>query len=105
MVEWRCSSHSCFFSGVLHVCLSILYYEDFIIVLVESRCEASGLMWWAAISVCVPFVSSYHVCMITNGSSVNSPLKFIGNQWFCSASESFDRVLLWGDSWCCLIER
>ena len=25
------------------------------------------------------------VCMITNGPSGNSPLKYIGNQWFCSA--------------------
>ena len=39
----RCSSHACFFSGVLHASLSwVHYYGDFIIVSVESRCEASG---------------------------------------------------------------
>ena len=36
------------------------------------------------------------VCLITNGSSGNNPLKFIGNQWFCSAGESFVMVLLVG---------
>ena len=25
------------------------------------------------------------ICMITNGPSGNSPLKYISNQWFCSA--------------------
>ena len=49
------------------------------IVLVESRCEASGLMWWAGLSGCVTFLSICHVCMITNGSSGNNPLIFIGN--------------------------
>ena len=50
VLEWRCSSHACFFSGVLHACLSWLYYyDDLIHVCVESRCEASGLMWWAGL--------------------------------------------------------
>ena len=35
------------------------------------------------------------VCMITNGRSGNSPLKYIGHQWFCSVGESFVMVLLW----------
>ena len=96
-MEWRCSSNACFFSADLHDSLSwVHYYDNFIIVSVESRGEAIGLMWWVGISVCVAFVSICHVCMITNGSSVNSPLKYIGNQWFCSVRESFDRVLLWG---------
>ena len=36
------------------------------------------------------------VCIITNRSSVNNALKFIANQWFCSAGECFVMVLLWG---------
>ena len=80
MLELRCSSCACFFSGVLHDSVSrVHYYDDIIIVSVESRCEASGLMWWAGISVCVMVVSICHVCMITNGSSGNNPLNFIGN--------------------------
>ena len=72
------------------------YSEDFIIVLMESRCEASGLMWWAGIGVCVTFLSNCHVWMIRNGWSGNNLLKYIGNQWFCSAGESFVMVWLWG---------
>ena len=53
-------------------------------------------MWWAWISVCVMVVSICHVCMITNGPSGNSPLKYIGHQSFCSAGEMFVSVLLWG---------
>ena len=97
LLKWRCSSHACFFSGVLHASVSwVHYYDDFIIVSVESRCEAIGLMWWVGISVCVTIESICHVCIITNGPSDISPLTNIGNQWFCSARESFDRVLLWG---------
>ena len=51
----------CWSGGVLLGCSSCLfvllyYYEDFIIDSVESKCEASGLMWWAWISEC-------HVCI------------------------------------------
>ena len=97
VLEWWCSSRACFFWRVLHACLPLLYYyEDLIIVSVESGCEERGLMWWAWISVCLMVVSICHVYTITNGPSGNSPLKYIGNQWFCSARESFVMVLLWG---------
>ena len=44
----------------------------------------------------VMFVSIFHVCMITNGPSGNSPRIDIGSQWFWSAGESFVMGLLWG---------
>ena len=49
MLEWCCSSHACFFLGVLHASVSWVHYSDLIIVSVESRCEASGLIWWAGL--------------------------------------------------------
>ena len=92
VLKWRCSSHACIFWRVLHACLSLLYYyEDVIIVLVESRCEASGLIWWAGISVCVTFISICHVCMITNGPSVIVLLNILVINGFV--------LLLVGDSW------
>ena len=55
-------------------------------------------MTWAWISVCVTVVSICHVRMIANGPSGKSPLKYIGNQWFCSARE-FCYGFIMGDRW------